>query len=261
FDTNLGAKEIPIGAAMGAVDAIDVLPAGEAAYQLWYRLLNAGFRISPGGGTDTFTNWRGINRIPGGSRQYVEVGSAMQWDRWIERYREGRAFVTNAPLLTFSVNGQPLGSEIRFRKGSDYEVRLSADVSARVPLERVEFIQNGEVIDSSNVGDGARAIHLDKTVVVKESSWFAVRVTGRPSRGVGSGGVPRAHSGAIYVLADGEPVLVKADLELMLRWVDRLWGYLEERDNFGSAGNQRRARDMFEQVRRHYRDKLAMLDG
>ena len=65
FDTNLGAKESPITAALGALNAIDVLPAGGSAYELWYRLLNSGFKISAGAGTDAFTNWRGINRIPG----------------------------------------------------------------------------------------------------------------------------------------------------------------------------------------------------
>ena len=56
FDSTLGAKEMPVGAALGAVDAIDILPAGERAYELWYRFLNCGFRISPGAGTDVFTN-------------------------------------------------------------------------------------------------------------------------------------------------------------------------------------------------------------
>ena len=261
FDTNLGAKEIPIGAAMDAVDSIDILPAGEAAYEMWYRLLNCGFRISTGAGTDTFTNWRGINRIPGGSRQYVEVGSRMEWNSWIERFREGRAFVTNGPLLTFTVNGQGMGGELRFRKGSKYEARLAAEVSTRVPLRRIDFIQNGQVIDSHELNPPTRTIRLDQTVEVEASSWFAVRVTGEPSRGVGSGGVPRAHSGTVHVLADGEPVLVKEDLELMLRWIDRLWAYLEERDNLGPAENRARAQQMFNQARQHYQRKLTGLDG
>jgi len=35
FDTNLGGKEIPVMAALGALDAIDVLPFGPPAYELW----------------------------------------------------------------------------------------------------------------------------------------------------------------------------------------------------------------------------------
>ncbi|MEX2261095.1 MAG: CehA/McbA family metallohydrolase [Bryobacteraceae bacterium] len=68
FDTNLGAKESPITAALGALNSIDVLPAGGAAYDLWYKLLNNGFKVTAGAGTDAFTNWRGINRLPGSAR-------------------------------------------------------------------------------------------------------------------------------------------------------------------------------------------------
>jgi len=49
------------------------------------------------------------------------------------------------------------------------------------------------------------------------------------------------------------PVLVRQDLELMIRWVDRLWSYLVERDNFGPGENRRQAREMLDQAREHYR--------
>jgi TolB protein len=257
FDTNLGAKECPITAALGAMDSIDILPFGEGAYQLWYRLLNCGFEITPGAGTDVFTNWRGINNIPGGSREYVEVGSAMNWNRWVERYRQGRVFVTNAPLINFQVNGQPPGSRIRVPEGQAYSAKLTAEITARVPLQTVEFVQNGRIIESREVPGGGATFRLEKDVMVDHSAWFAVRVTGRPARGVPSGGIPRAHSGAIYVLAGGKPVLIREDLELMIRWIDRHWAYLEERNNFGPGDNRARARRMFDQAREHYRAKLA----
>jgi TolB protein len=259
FDTNLGAKEAPITAALGAMDAIDVLPFGEAAYELWYRLLNCGFKISPGGGTDTFTNWRGINRIPGGSRQYVEVGSAMNWDRWIERYRDGRAFATNGPLVSFKVDGQPMGSEIRVPAGQTRRVRLEAEITARVPLRTVELIQNGRVIERQEITGNQQTVRVEKTVPVRSSSWFAVRVKGPPARGIGSGFIPRAHSGAIYVLVDGKPVLIREDLHLMLRWIDRLWTYLKERDNFGSSANRSRVVEIFAEARIQYQGKLDSL--
>ena len=95
--------------------------------------------------------------------------------------------------------------------------------------------------------------------MVARSAWFAVRVTGEPARGVPSGGTPRAHSGAVYVRVGDRPVLVAGDLELMLRWIDRLWAYLEERDNLGPGENKERARRMFETARQHYRGKLAQV--
>lgn len=68
----------------------------------------------------------------------------------------------------------------------------------------------------------------------------------------------RAHTSTVYVIAGGKPPLVREDLIIALRWVDRLWAYLVERDNFGYREN-REAAAMIEDARRHYRDKLDSL--
>ena len=99
---------------------------------------------------------------------------------------------------------------------------------------------------------------MQKEVPVDKSCWFAVRVVGAPARGVyDDAGVPRAHSGAIYVDIGGQPTILKDDIELMIRWVDRLWALLEERNNFGPAPNRETARQMIEQARQHYIAKFA----
>lgn len=255
FDTWLGAKESPVTAALGGMDSMDILPFGEGAYELWYRFLNCGFHIAAGAGTDVFTNWRGINNIPGGAREYVEVGPTMTWDRWIARYREGRNFVTNGPLLTFTVNGEPIGSEIRIPAGGSYKAHLVAEVTARTPLESIELIENGRVIESKRFSGDVREGRLEREVPVESSSWFAVRVRGVPARGI-VGGIPRAHSSPIYVTVGQKPVLVPQDVELMIRWIDRLWALLEERDNFGPVPNRDRTRQIIVEARKHFESKL-----
>ncbi len=260
FDATLGAKEMAIGTALGAVDSIDILPFGEAAYQLWYRFLNCGFHISAGAGTDAFANWRSINRIPGSARQYVDVGSAVTWDRWVSRYREGRNFVTNGPLLTFQINGEPPGAVIRVPAGSPYTARISGEVVSQFPLRQVDLIQNGAILESYQVPADTRTWRFDKEVSVARSAWFAFRVTGQPSRGVPDvNGVPRAHSGAIFIETGSQPVLLKEDVELMVRWVDRFWALLEERHNLGSEANRQKAREMVLRARKHYEEKLAQM--
>ncbi|MGH9661795.1 MAG: CehA/McbA family metallohydrolase [Bryobacteraceae bacterium] len=255
FDTNLGAKEAPLGAALDAVDAIDLLPFAPAAYELWYRLLNCGFRLSPGAGTDVFTNWRGINRIPGLSRQYVHLNGEFRWDRWIERYRQGRAFVTNGPLLTFEVNGQPMGSVIPAPAGQSYRARITAEVQSRVPIEDIEIVQNGQAIETRKIPAGSNDYRVEKEVMVDRSSWFAVRVAGPSTRGLPTE-MARAHSAPVYVHVGGRPVIVREDVELMIRWLNRLWASLEERNNFGPGNNRARAQEMFSRGLAHYRAKL-----
>ena len=135
FDTNLGGKEIPVVRRAGRAGR-DRHPAVRARppTRCGIGLLNCGFRIAPGAGTDVFTNWRGIRLMPGGARQYVETGPGMNWDKWIDRFREGRNFVTNGPLLTFTVNGEPMGAVIRIPAGQPYQARLAAEISSQVPM-------------------------------------------------------------------------------------------------------------------------------
>ena len=165
--------------------------------------------------------------------------------------------MTNGPLVTFNVNGQPIGSVIRIPEGRPYRARLEAEVTSRVPLRRVEFIQNGQVIEVQQLAEGAPSARLQK-VPVEKSCWFAVRVEGDASRGVyDDSGISRAHSGAIYVDIGGQPTMVKSDVELMVRWVDRLWALLEERNNFGPGNRRAEARRMFDQARAQYLARLS----
>jgi hypothetical protein len=135
---------------------------------------------------------------------------------------------------------------------------LAAEVSWREELDRVEFVEDGKVIESRLAEAGAKVVRIEKEVAVGRSTWFAVRAFAKQVK-LGSlpGGAPMAHSSPVYVHVGGKPVLIKQDLELMVRWVDRLWLLLEERDNLGPGDNRERARKMVEQARTHFVRKLA----
>ena len=59
-----------------------------------------------------------------------------------------------------------------------HTARINARIVSRVPLNRVELIQNGRVIESSEVS--GRESRMEKAVPVDGSCWFALRVTGAP---------------------------------------------------------------------------------
>jgi hypothetical protein len=82
-----------------------------------------------------------------------------------------------------------------------------------------------------------------------------VRVAGPAARGLPVD-LARAHSAPVYVHVGGRPVIVKEDVELMIRWLNRLWASLDERNNFGPGADRDRARAMFDRWLAHYRAKL-----
>ena len=92
--------------------------------------------------------------------------------------------MTNAPLVTFNVNGSPMGATIDVAKGTPYRARITAEATARVPLSRIELLRNGVEIGATDLPAGSMSGRSEIEVEVTGSSWFAVRVSGPPARGV-----------------------------------------------------------------------------
>ena len=108
-------------APFGSVDFIEVLQGGRLTSDGWYRLLNLGLRVTPAAGSD----WP-YTDFPGVVRNYVKLDGPLNVDRWFESFRAGHTYVTNGPLVELTVNGQPMGSEIRVKKGTKLEILASA---------------------------------------------------------------------------------------------------------------------------------------
>src|SRR2546429_9069946 len=71
--------------------------------EIWYRLLNCGFRLPAGAGTDAFPNFASLRGPPGLVRVYVKAGPTLDHRHWLAGIKTGRAFVTNAPLLEVTI--------------------------------------------------------------------------------------------------------------------------------------------------------------
>src|SRR5207248_3221710 len=77
--------------------------------EIWYRLLNCGFRLPAGAGTDAFPNFASLRGPPGLVRVFVKTGAALDHARWLAAIKAGRTFVSNAPLLEFTLGGGAIG--------------------------------------------------------------------------------------------------------------------------------------------------------
>lgn len=190
-------RGLAITVPFGDVDFIEMCEAGLIAVDTWYDLLNMGFKITPSAGSD----WP-YTDLPGVSRVYIKTGVGGGLDKFFAQWKAGHAFVTNGPLLDFTVNGQEMGSEIHPARGQvlhvHAEVRLNPDIDQ---LDRIELVSQGDVV-ASRKADGTDRIVLDSEVPADASKWLAVRAYGKrqlPGNTVG------AHSAPVYVVVDGKP--------------------------------------------------------
>jgi hypothetical protein len=236
------AKELPIDAALGHIDALDVLAYPANAREtcaLWYRLLNCGLRLAATAGTDTFMNYFNqsmLSNPPAGNRVFAAVDGPLGTKSWCDAVRAGRTFATNGPMLTLNVAGHHIGDQIAAKPGDTLLVEATA--TAVVPMERIELIVNGEVVAAQDARDGGRNASLSHELRVDESCWVALRASGGVHDLVLHPEGVFAHTSPVYVNVDGAAVTKPDDAAYFVEWIDRLIAVTEERARFPSSAER-----------------------
>ncbi len=225
-------KEMPVDLALGHRTAMDVLSNNDenATTELWYRLLNCGFRVPISAGTDSFTNVVD-HYVAGGGRVYVLTGPRFDYAAWLEGFRKGRSFASNGPVISLKVDDQLPGGDIRI--DSPREVVVQATVSAQVPLDKVEVLVNGRAVHSTAM-DGKETIAFTRRLAIDRSSWIALRALGPRHRLILNDTMAFAHTSPVYVTVGGRPVRVPEDVRFYREWVEKLIARTEKSGRFAS---------------------------
>jgi len=272
------AKALPVDAALGLIDAVDVLsyPANAApTAALWYRLLNCGMRLAATAGSDTFMNWcsfYSFSSPPAGVRAFVRVDPPQRYgeedgspqrhggteglggfstETWCDGVRAGRTFVTNGPMVALSVDGHEIGDEIAVARGA--VLRVEAHAGAAVPIERLELIVNGDVVASAAVAADEMHASIEYDLTVDESCWIAARVTGLKHPAVLDADGAYAHTSPIYVIADGAPIARADDAAYFVEWIDRLISMTRAEGRFADDAQRDEVLALFREGQEFYR--------
>jgi hypothetical protein len=242
-------KGLPVDAALGKVDSVDINLTYAGSVALWYRLLNCGFRLPASAGTDVFLN-RLVGRLPGSDRAYVRLDGAFSYAGWIEGLRGGRSFVTNGPFVELSAGGERPGGVVQ--RTAPGRIKVTARAWSHLPMRRAELVQDGQVIGSRDFpADGPQEVAWEQEVPVEHSGWIALRATG-PYHADNPVGESYAHTSPVYVEIDGHPPEARADAQFFLQWIDRLELALRERDRLPSAADRAHVTAQLEAARRVY---------
>ncbi len=222
-------REFPITVALGKLDFYDVMSSWSDDLDTsdkWYRVLNLGFRIPATAGTDSFPDvWR--SPAMGMVRVYVHSGSPLTYDSWLRGVTAGPTFVTNGPLLFLKVEGKEPGEVLQFASGQPPSVRVEAEATSFVPMEKLEILQNGKVVHTVKPDDPFQ-VKLATTLAVDRSGWLAARVTGPPGEHFLMDNPVFAHTSPIYLSVGGAPVRSPEDARYFLGWIDEMIKILEE---------------------------------
>ena len=212
-----GRRGLSLDAPFGLVDFVEVLQGGRLGVDNWYPYLNLGLKISPAAGSDY--PYYGPS-LPGVERYYVKLDGAFDADAWYASFRAGHVFVTNGPMLDFTVNGRGMGEEIHVPRGTRLQIVASARINPDIDKPgRLDLIVHGDVAATERAAASDR-IDLRKELIADHSMWIAVRATGVrevPAQGPVQQLGAVAHSAPVYVVVDDQPFWKTAAVPELVR--------------------------------------------
>jgi TolB protein len=247
-----GAREFPVNVAVGNIDYYDVMCIWSDEYisaQVWYRVLNLGFRVPASAGTDAMTNYWRAPAI-GTTRVYVRTPAPVDYEQWIGAMTAGRSFITNGPLVFMKVDGREPGEELKLGPGNA-SVQVEVEARSMLPMEALDIVQNGKVVQTLKPTDPYHAKFSGK-VPVEQSGWIAARVTGPERQHLLMDSYVYAHTNPVYLVKDGARPRSPEDAKYFVRWIDRVLQLLEESDAFDTPAQKQEVLQLWRRARGIY---------
>lgn len=197
---------------------------------LVYRYWNLGFDVPPsaGSGSGELPNPVGYNRL------YVHMNEPFTMEGFYRNLRQGRSFVTNGPMLFFDayeINGN--------------QIMVNLDVQSRGPLDRVEIIADGKVVQTFEAPEGRTSFQTDVAIRSGIHRWVAVRAFEKSDDTV-----VMAHSRPIFFNGAWRRT---ADADYFIAWIDELIQETEEAENrFATEEEKQTALETYREARAVY---------
>lgn len=259
--------ELAIDTALGCIAAVDLLTWGDAfapagdrpgAAELWYGLLNAGFRVPALAGTDKMLN----TQVVGSVRSYARLHGEPGYAAWLEAIREGRTQVTTGPVLSLDVGGAGIGDVIAM--DSPGTVTVVATARSRQPLDRLEIVAGGDVQASLDVGGREGPHRLQAAIAIETPTWIAARAWGRTLlpyqvwTDLTPDGIPvMAHTSPVYVEVAARGLAGPQALRDMIRSAQRALAWAQGEANYHTEQERNTVEAIFREAISRLEARLA----
>ena len=236
--------EAPIAASLQRIDALNLFDPYwlDTEYDLWYHLLNCGFKLPASTGSDWY--------VCSANRVYTHLEQSFSYDSWLETLTAGRSFITNGPVLDLTVEGQPPGQVLDLRARQPKQVRAEVRWQAHLPIERVEIIMNGAVVAGEHAESGTQEGRLTATLVPPGDGWIAARCAGRSRDSYGH--AQWAHTSPVYLRAGGRDPATKASAQFFVAQIERSLQWITEQARFEDIAHRQRMQQLFRDGRESF---------
>jgi len=246
--------ELPIDVALGKLDYMEIVGFSDhrSTAAVWYRLLNLGFRIPAGAGTDAMADFASLRGPVGMNRVFVRIpGGLLDEKVWLEGLQKGRTFATNGPLLEFTLGGAQIGDELTFAQARD-RVPFSAKLRSIVPVDHLEVVCNGKVAQALELDAARTSSDVAGTVALPESGWCVLRASSDGAEYPVLDNYVYATTSPIYVSVGGQRPRSPEDAKYFAAWIDRVTEATAAYPDWNSADEQKYVLGRLAEAKRIY---------
>ncbi len=259
--------EVAIDIALEKIDAVDVFTWRDAfasgksrldgsllpsSVEYWYKFLNTGSRLPATAGTDKMYNTQTIGSV----RTYAYIGDTkLTYDGWINAIKAGRTYITTGPQLSFSADGQQIGSVLKLASGKTILLRAIVEIPQGYPADILEIVHNGQVIAEKKLDPDSQNAKLEFDLDVNTSGWVAARVKGsepliyQRSMFVRSPGVPSmAHTSPIYIEVGDDPVWSAKDAAFLAAQIKKTINWAKTIAHYRTASEQEKVLNIYQRA-------------
>ena len=218
-------NSLPVDVALGKVDYIEVVGFSEhrTTADVWYRLLNLGYRLPAGAGTDAMSNYASLRGPVGMNRVFMPASQAtLKLDEgFYPALKRGATFVSNGPLVWFRLGEKTPGGEVKVAAGK-HEVKFSAWLRSIVPVDHLEIVCNGKVARALELKGERDSGDFTGTIPLSQSGWCLLRTWSEKAEHPVLDIYPYATTSPVYVGVEGAPVSSPEDAAYFVKWIDRV---------------------------------------
>jgi hypothetical protein len=245
-------NEFPADVAMGRVDYYELVGFSDhrASADIWYRLLNLGYRIPAGAGTDAMSNYASLRGPVGVARVLLDTQGEATPQSLHAAIKAGRSVASNSALLAFEAGGQGPGATVSLPAPG--KLRYRAALRSIVPMQHVELVQDGRVV--ATLAPGA-SVDAEGELDVRTSGWLLLRAWSEGADPLVFDIYPYASTSPVYVEVAGAPPRSPQDARYFVRWLDRVLESAGAREDYNSAREKQATLDYLRQARAKFEAK------
>jgi len=210
--------ELPATVAHGKVDYLEVMGFSDhhVTAGIWHRLLNLGYRLPAGAGTDAMANYASLRGPIGLVRVFLDTGGERTPEALRDALKSGRTFVSNSALLGLTVDGERPGTVLG--RGGKLPVRVA--MRSPVPMDHLELVQNGRVVKSFKLAGDRTRFDWNGDVNFADGGWVVLRAFNDAPHPWVLDLYPYATTSPVFFTAPPPPA--PEDAAYFVAWMDRV---------------------------------------